>query len=134
MYDVESDDYVYDLDMNNNDRPDSREDDPEPDYPYAEDLEGWHAIGTYRLTERLALSLGRLDSRQVHGGGANLMNYGRLSWSFEYSRASGSSTWRTPSSASGTRCPTGSSSPPISPGGPSARCTSPASGTSSSGT
>ncbi|MCY3738814.1 MAG: hypothetical protein OXG13_20610 [Gemmatimonadaceae bacterium] len=81
MYDVESDDYVYDLDMNNNDRPDSREDDPEPDYPYAEDLEGWHAIGTCRLTNNLALSLGRLDSRQVHGDGANLMNYGRLSWS-----------------------------------------------------
>lgn len=79
MYNVESDDYVYDLDMNHNDRPDSREDDPEPDYPYPEDLEGYHALGTYQLRKGLGLSLGRVDAHQQAGGGKNLVNYGRLS-------------------------------------------------------
>ena len=80
MYTVESDDYVYDLDLNNNDRPDGREDDPEPDYPYPEDLEGTHLMGTYRIRPHLGLTLGRLDSRQQAGGGENVMSYGRLAW------------------------------------------------------
>jgi hypothetical protein len=80
MYNVESDDYIYDLDLNNNDRPDGREDDPEPDYPYPEDMEGYHLIGTYHLRDDLALTLGRLDANQQAGGGKNRMNYGRLNW------------------------------------------------------
>ena len=80
MYNVEPDDYVYDLDLNNNDRPDSREDDPEPDYPYPEDLEGFHALGTYQVRPDLSLSLGRLDAQQQDGGGRALTTYGRLTW------------------------------------------------------
>ena len=80
MYDVESDDYIYDLDLNNNDRPDGREDDPEPDYPYPEDLEGHHLFGKYRLRRDLSFSLGRLNAHQQDGAGKNLMNYGRLIW------------------------------------------------------
>lgn len=80
MYNVESDDYVYDLDLNNNDRPDGREDDPDPDYPYPEDLEGYHLIGSYDLARGLALTLGRLDANQLAGAGRNRMNYSRLNW------------------------------------------------------
>lgn len=79
MYDVEADDYVYDRDLNNNDRPDSREDDPEPDYPYPEDQEGYHLLGTYRLRKDIGLSMGRLNAHQQAGGGKNLVNYGCVS-------------------------------------------------------
>ncbi|MDE2810509.1 MAG: hypothetical protein OXN90_19010 [Gemmatimonadota bacterium] len=80
MFDVESDDYVYGADMNNNDVPDYREDDLDPEYPYDLDLQGGHLLGWAEPLRHLRLTLGRLHSEQVAGGRRNRMVYGRASY------------------------------------------------------
>ena len=80
-YHVESDDYYYDLDLNNNDVPDDREDDLEPDYPYPRDLRGGHLFGSVHLTRNLRVMAGRLDAEGISGGGNNQLSYIRLNYS-----------------------------------------------------
>ena len=78
LYDVEPDDYVYGLDLNNNDVPDEREDDLKPDYPYPVDLRGFHVFGRVNLTKDFSVMLGRIDAHGIMGGGNNKMSYGRM--------------------------------------------------------
>ena len=80
MFDVESDNYVYGADMDNNDVPDEREDDLDPEYPYDLDLKGAHLMGWFAPLPRLRLMLGRLHAEQIAGGRRNRMLYGRLNY------------------------------------------------------
>ena len=74
MYYVESNDFFYGLDRNNNDDPDVREDDLDPDYPYDADQRGIHLFGQLDLTPQWSLGAGRYDIEQIAGGGAQQVN------------------------------------------------------------
>lgn len=76
MYDVESNDYAYGPDLNNNGVPDGREDDLDPDLPYDRDLRGYHVFGRLRLAKGLSVTLGKLDAKGFAGGGNNQATYG----------------------------------------------------------
>lgn len=78
MYYVEPDEYAYGRDMNNNGVIDVREDDRKPEYPYDPDRKGYHVYLRLSPTRFLSLTLGRLDSREVAGGGVNKVNYAKL--------------------------------------------------------
>ena len=80
MYYVESNDYYYGLDRNNNDDPDVREDDLEPDYPYDHDQRGFHLFGQLDLSRYWQLGVGRYDVEQIAGGGRNQSSYALLSY------------------------------------------------------
>ena len=80
MYDVESNEYVYGLDRNNNDEPDVREDDLEVDYPYDHDQRGHHLFGQLDLTPHWSVGVGRYAVKQIEGGGRNEATYGLLSY------------------------------------------------------
>ena len=66
MFDVEPIDYAYGLDRNNNDEPDHREDDGDPDYPYDFDQRGYHLFGQVDLSGHWSLAAGQYN---VQGGG-----------------------------------------------------------------
>ena len=80
MFGIESDDYVYGADMDNNNVPDVREDDTNPEYPYDLDLAGAHLMGWVAPWRHLRLMLGRLHSGQIAGGRHNRVAYGRLNY------------------------------------------------------
>ena len=78
MFDVESDDYVYGADLDNNDVPDEREDDIDPEYPYDLDLEGFHLSTWAEPLPGLRLVPGLLRTEQIAGGRGNRVDYLRL--------------------------------------------------------
>ena len=80
MYYVDSSDYFYGLDRNNNDDPDVREDDLDVDYPYEYDQRGFHFFGQWDLTRHWSLGAGRYDVEQISGGGRNQSTYGLLNY------------------------------------------------------
>lgn len=80
MFDVESDEYVYGVDLDNNDVPDEREDDIDPEYPYDLDLEGFH-LGTWvEPLPGLRLAPGLLRTQQIAGGRESRVDYLRLNY------------------------------------------------------
>ena len=80
LYAVDPDDFAYGDDMNNNGVIDVRENDDKPDYPYDQDLQGFHLFGGLNLGRGLTLTLGHLDTRQIIGGGRNRATYGKLDY------------------------------------------------------
>ena len=80
MYEVESNDYTYGLDRNNNEEPDQREDDLSPDYPYDSDQQGYHLFGATNLTRNLTFAVGRYDVEEIAGGGNNRSAYALLTY------------------------------------------------------
>ncbi len=80
MYYVESNDFFYGLDRNNNDDPDVREDDLDPDYPYDADQRGIHLFGQLDLTPQWSLGAGRYDIEQIAGGGRNKSTYALVNY------------------------------------------------------
>ena len=80
MYEVEPNDYVYGLDRNNNDEPDHREDDLDPDHPYDPDQKGYHLLGATNLTRNLTLAVGRYDVEEIAGGRNNRSAYALLTY------------------------------------------------------
>ena len=80
MYDVEPTDYVYGLDRNNNDEPDKREDDNEPDHPYEPDQRGYHLFGQVGLTQHWSVGLGRYAVEEIAGAGRNRSTYTLLNY------------------------------------------------------
>jgi hypothetical protein len=80
MYEVESNDYAYGLDRNNNGEPDHREDDLDPDHPYDPDQRGYHLFGETNLTPNLTLALGRYDVEEIAGGRDNRSTYALLTY------------------------------------------------------
>ena len=82
MYFVESEDFVYGDDFNNNGVVDSRENDNKPDYPYERDSKGQHVFFTFNPTSQLGLRLGGHAIDQIAGSGRNRSLYAKL----EYSR------------------------------------------------
>ena len=63
MYDVEPNEYVYDLDRNNNNEPDRREDDAETEYPYDYDQRGYHLFGQWDLSRGIYTACAGSSSR-----------------------------------------------------------------------
>ena len=80
MYDVDPNDFVYGMDRNNNDEPDIREDDYDPDYPYDHDQRGYHLFGQYNLTPRWTMGIGRHDVEGIASGGRNNSTYALVTY------------------------------------------------------
>ena len=80
MYDVEPNEYVYGLDRNNNDEPDHREDDLDPDYPYDPDQRGFHLFGQMDLSRRWSATVGRHDVEEIAGAGRYKSTYAILTY------------------------------------------------------
>lgn len=80
MYYVESEDFVYGDDFDNNGVVDSRENDNAPDYPYELDSEGRHLFATFKPGEGLQLTLGTHRVEQLAGGGRNRALYSELEY------------------------------------------------------
>ena len=83
VFDVEPNEYVYGLDRNNNDEPDVREDDWEPDYPYDADQRGHHLFGQLSLTPGWSLGLGRYAVKGLVSGGRNRSVYTLLTYRWQ---------------------------------------------------
>ena len=75
LFDVEPNEYVYGLDRNNNDEPDVREDDWEPDYPYDADQRGYHLFGQLSLAPGWSIGLGRYAVEGLASGGHDRSAY-----------------------------------------------------------
>ena len=80
MYDVEPNRYVYGLDRNNNNEPDLREDDEDPDYPYDHDQKGFHLFGQLDLSAHWSLAVGHYQVEEVAGTGRNRSTYSLLTY------------------------------------------------------
>ena len=80
MWDVEPNEYTYGMDRNNNDEPDHREDDLDPDYPYDHDQRGYHLFGRVGMTSNLSLTLGRYDVEEIAAAGRNRSTYVLLTY------------------------------------------------------
>ena len=80
MWDVEPNEYTYGLDRNNNEEPDEREDDLDPDYPYDHDQRGYHLFGRVGLSSNWSLTLGRYDVEEVAAAGRNRSTYALLTY------------------------------------------------------
>tara|TARA_A100001037_G_scaffold188982_1_gene169226 strand:- start:559 stop:3282 length:2724 start_codon:yes stop_codon:yes gene_type:complete len=80
MYFVESEDFVYGDDFNNNGIVDSRENDNKPDYDYERDSQGRHLFVTFNPGPRLKLRLGGHDIEQIAGGGRNRALYLKMEY------------------------------------------------------
>ena len=80
MYEVEPNKYVYGLDRNNNNEPDLREDDSDPDYPYDLDQKGFHLFGQVDLSRHWSLAVGHYDVEQIAGAGRNRSTYSLLTY------------------------------------------------------
>lgn len=83
MYYVESEEFVYGDDFDNNGVVDARENDSKPDYPYELDSEGSHLFASYQPRPALRLTLGVHGVDQIAGGGRNRALYATV----EYRRA-----------------------------------------------
>ena len=79
-FDVESDQFAYGRDWNNNGIVDVREDDLRPDYPYELDQRGTHFYGRLRLPYGAGLSAGRLHAKGIASGARNESVYGRVTF------------------------------------------------------
>ncbi|MSR82414.1 MAG: hypothetical protein EXS58_05740 [Candidatus Latescibacteria bacterium] len=80
LYYVDPDDFAYGDDLNNNGQIDVREDDDKPDFPYDQDLRGYHAFASVRPTQGLSLTLGRYDTEEPAKGGVNVVDYAKINW------------------------------------------------------
>ena len=80
QYYVESNEFEYGLDRNNNDEPDHLEDDRDPDHPYDADQRGTHLFGQMDLNRHWSVTLGRYAVRQLAGPGRNRSTYTLLTY------------------------------------------------------
>jgi hypothetical protein len=80
MYDVEPNEFTYGLDRNNNDEPDFREDDSEPDYPYDWDQRGYHLFAQLDLSSHWSLAAGRYQATEMLGFGRSKTFYSLLTY------------------------------------------------------
>ena len=80
MWDVEPNEYTYGLDRNNNDEPDLREDDAEPDYPYDADQQGFHFFAQFNFSRHWSVSAGRYAVSEIAGPGQNRSLYALLAY------------------------------------------------------
>ncbi len=80
MYFVESDDFVYGDDTNNNGVVDARENDNKPDYTYERDSKGRHLFFEIKPVSGLRLRLGGHDIDQLAGRGRNRSLYGKVEY------------------------------------------------------
>ncbi len=80
MFDVEPSEFSYGLDRNNNDEPDFREDDWEPDYPYNRDERGFHLFGQLDLSRHWSLAIGRYQAEEMAGAGSSDTDYALLTY------------------------------------------------------
>jgi hypothetical protein len=78
-YQVDEPRFFFGMDMNNNTIIDRFEDDEEPDYPYERDLRGQNAYAAVQLAEGIRLTAGRLSERQLSTGRKSRATYGLLS-------------------------------------------------------
>ena len=86
MYFVESEDFVYGDDFNNNGVVDARENDNKPDYAYERDSEGQHFFFTFGPQPRFKLTLGAHHVEQIAGWGRNRALYVRAEYDVALAR------------------------------------------------
>ena len=83
-YRVDQPEFLFGMDLNNNNIIDRFEDDVEPDYPYQRDRRGYNVYGGAALTQDVSLTLGRLHQRQQSSGRKNRMLYTLLTAQWNY--------------------------------------------------
>ena len=83
MFDVEPSEFFYGLDRNNNDEPDFREDDWEPDYPYNRDERGYHLFGQLDFSRHWSLAIGHYQAEEIAGAGSAATDYALLTYQRE---------------------------------------------------
>jgi hypothetical protein len=77
LFSVNPEEYDYGDDLNNNGVIDIRENDPDSDYPYDQDLEGRHLFGSYHPWKGMTLTAGQYKTEQIAAGGRNEVLYGK---------------------------------------------------------
>ena len=89
-YDVDSPEFLFGMDMNNNTIIDRFEDDRAPDYPYDRDHRGYNVYGGLTLTEGVQLTVGRQRERQLSSARKSRSTYGLITaeWSYPGLRVS----------------------------------------------
>ncbi len=84
LYAVDPDEFVYGDDLNNNSVIDVREDDRKSDYPYDQNLRGFHLFTQLKPIGPLILTAGHYDTRQIWGGGQNEVTYTKLDYQRDF--------------------------------------------------
>lgn len=81
LYHVNPEEYDYGDDLNNNGLIDLREDDPDADYPYDADQEGYHLFAALRPWRGTTFTAGYYRTEQLAAGGRNEVTYGKVDYS-----------------------------------------------------
>ena len=84
-YSVDSPEFLFGMDMNNNTLIDRFEDDRAPDYPYERDHRGSNTYGGLSITEDLQATVGYLRENQLSSARESRATYGLLTGSWDYS-------------------------------------------------
>lgn len=80
LFGVDSDEYSFGDDFNNNGIIDSREDDDQPDYPYDRDTRGYHVFGSWGSEQGVKYTLGVIDYHQMAEDGKTKVKYGKVEY------------------------------------------------------
>ena len=83
-YDVERPEFLFGIDLNNNDYVDRFEDDELPDYPYKADRRGYNAFVGMHFTPETRVTVGRTDERMLSDERDNTTTYGLFTFDREY--------------------------------------------------
>ena len=77
-YQVDPPEFLFGMDMNNNTIVDRFEDDRLPDYPYERDHQGYNTYGGLKITESSRITVGRLQEHQLSSDRESRSVYGLL--------------------------------------------------------
>ena len=83
-YAVDRPEFLFGIDLNNNDWIDRFEDDDLADYPYKPDRRGYNLFAGVHLTPAMRLTLGRVDERSPATGRRNETDYGLFTLDRDY--------------------------------------------------
>ena len=83
-YRVDSPEFLFGMDVNNNTIIDRFEDDLQADLPYERDRSGYNVYGGVAFREGTNLTIGRLRQRQISSGRANRATYALLTSEWDY--------------------------------------------------
>lgn len=83
-YDVDRPEFLFGIDLNNNDWIDRFEDDDLPDYLYKPDRRGYNAFFGFHIIPEARLTLGRTDERMLSTDSKNVTNYALFTLDRDY--------------------------------------------------
>ena len=83
-YAVDSPEFLFGMDMNNNTLIDRFEDDREPDYPYERDHRGYNLYGGLEISDGLQVTVGRLSEESISSDRESRSTYGLATARWNY--------------------------------------------------